>query len=457
MFNRSRRWHLCRVPDGKAIEPPTFAEAFRFWLKLGFISFGGPTGQIAIMHTELVEKRRWISERRFLHALNYCMLLPGPEATQLATYIGWLLHRTAGGIVAGTLFVLPSVFILWALSYVYVTFGKVAWINSIFYGLKPAVVAIVAAAMIQIGRRALRNEVMWTIAGLAFVMLFWFHVPFPLIVLGAAAVGLIGGKFKPDKFRLPASPAKSASPLKGRESEDAIIGDDTESPAHTQPSVSRAIRVLVVCLALWWAPVIGSGIWLGWNHTVPREGIFFSKAAMVTFGGAYAVLPYVSQQAVQNHGWLDAGQMLDGLGLAETTPGPLIMVLQFVGFLGGWQHPGNLSPLAAATLGALITTWATFVPCFLWIFLGAPHIEQLREQKRLTAAMTTVTAAVVGVIMNLAVWFGIHVLWVEGRGVDWFALVVSLIAFGGMLRWKWNIVLVVAGAGLAGLIHHAVR
>ena len=440
------------MPGEKPIAHPTFAEAFRFWLKLGFISFGGPTGQIAIMHTELVEKKKWISETRFLHALNYCMLLPGPEATQLAAYVGWLLHKTWGGIVAGVLFVLPSAFILWGLSYVYVTFGHVTWINSVFYGLKPAVLAIVVSAVIRIGRRALRNEVMWSIAGLAFVAIYFLRIPFPLIILSAAIFGLVGKRFWPAKFSLETKHGSSAK-------QESVLSDDAESPAHTRPSLARAIRVLAVCLLLWWLPVFALGSWLRWEHTLPQEGLFFSKAAMVTFGGAYAVLPYVSQQAVEHQHWLNAGQMLDGLGLAETTPGPLIMVLQFVGFLGGWQHPGNLSPLLAATLGACITTWTTFVPCFLWIFLGAPYIEQMRGNARLTAALSSVTAAVVGVVLNLAVWFGIQVLFphaTPGGEVNWFAVIVSAVAFGGMVRWKWDILPVVFGAGVLGVIYRSI-
>jgi chromate transporter len=443
-------------PEVKQSTPvhPTFAEAFRFWLKLGFISFGGPTGQIAIMHAELVEKKRWISETRFLHALNYCMLLPGPEATQLATYVGWLLHKTWGGIAAGALFVLPSAFILWGLSYVYVTFGHVPWITAVFYGLKPAVLAIVASAVIRIGKRALRNNVMWGIAALAFISIFYLKVPFPIIILAAALIGLIGKRFRPALFSLDLKhgPRHAKNP-------DTVLSDEAESPAHTKPTLARAIRVLTVCLLLWWTTVFLLGAWLGWNHTLPREGIFFSKAAMVTFGGAYAVLPYVSQQAVQQQHWLGAGQMLDGLGMAETTPGPLIMVLQFVGFLGAWQHPGGLSPLLAATLGACITTWTTFLPCFLWIFLGAPHIEQLRGNAKLTAALSAVTAAVVGVVLNLAVWFGIQVLFPQagqGRTVNWFAIVVSVVAFVGIIRWKWDVIPVVIGAGILGILYQVV-
>jgi chromate transporter len=419
---------------------PSFAEAFRFWLKLGFISFGGPSGQIAMMHAELVEKKRWIDNSRFLHALNFCMLLPGPEAQQLAIYIGWLWHKTRGGIVAGALFVIPSIFILWALSYVYVAYGHVPSIAAIFYGLKPAVLAIVAAAVIRIGRKALKNFVMWTIAAAAFVAIYFFHVPFPVIVVAAAVIGLLGGKTLPQYFR--SENARSVDVAPTGKAADLV-----------KPSVRRTLKVSLIWIVVWATPLTLAGIFLGTDHSIFREGIFFSKAAVVTFGGAYAVLPYVSQQAVEHYHWLTAPQMLDGLGLAETTPGPLIMVLQFVGFLGAWNQPGHLPPLLAATLGALITTWTTFVPCFLWIFLGAPYIEKLRGNESLTSALSTVTAAVVGVILNLAVWFGLHVIFPRSGNVDWFAVVVCAVAFIGMLRWKWNIVPVVLGSALLGLIY----
>jgi chromate transporter len=422
---------------------PTFREALRFWLKLGFISFGGPTGQIAIMHTELVEKKKWIGEQRFLHALNYCMLLPGPEATQLATYCGWLLHRTWGGIAAGVLFVLPSAFLLWGLSWVYAAYGHVPWIAAVFYGLKPAVTAIVAAAVIRIGGRALKSGAMWGVAVAAFAAIYFLRVPFPVIVGGAALVGLAGGRLFPGQFLAAAGHGATQS--------GTVIDDAQESPAHTRPSWSRAGRVLGVCLALWWAPVLVAGLWQGWDGTLAREGFFFSKAAMVTFGGAYAVLPYVGQQAVEHYGWLGAPQMLDGLGLAETTPGPLIMVVQFVGFLGGWHQPGTLSPLGAATLGALITTWTTFVPCFLWIFLGAPHIEQLRGNVRLGSSLTAVTASVVGVVLNLAVWFGLHVFFPAAGRADWFAVAVSAAAFVAIVRFKAGVIPVVLASGVVGL------
>jgi chromate transporter len=435
----------------ETVEHPTFGEAFRFWLKLGFISFGGPAGQIAIMQTELVERRRWISQSRFLHALNFCMLLPGPEAQQLAIYIGWLLHKTWGGIVAGALFVIPSVFVLWGLSFVYAAYGNLPWIAAIFYGLKPAVFAIVAFAVLRIGRKALRNPVMWAIAAASFVGVFFLKVPFPVIILGAGLLGFTGGKLSPTIF----SGGEGQATNKGGE-ESSVLDDEGATPEHARPSLSRAIRVCLIWGLLWWSPIVAVGFWRGWDHTLFQEGLFFAKAAMVTFGGAYAVLPYVAQQAVEHYHWLTQGQMMDGLGLAETTPGPLIMVLQFVGFMGGWSRPMGFSPLLTATLGAFITTWATFVPCFLWIFLGGPHIEQLRGNKTIGSTLSTVTAAVVGVILNLAVWFGLHVLFPEGKTIDWFALTVGLIAFFGMLKLKWNVIPVVLGSGAAGLIYQLI-
>jgi chromate transporter len=411
--------------------PPTFREALRFWLKLGFISFGGPTGQIAIMHTELVDRKKWIDEDRFLHALNFCMLLPGPEATQLATYCGWLLHGTRGGIVAGVLFVLPGAVVLWALSWIYAAHGNVPWIAAIFYGLKPAVTAIVAAAVIRIGQRALKGAAMWAIAAAAFVGIFFFRVPFPAVIAGAAAIGLMGSKWSGQGVIAPGA-------------------------LRTTGSTFKAAAALFV---LWWVPVIVAGLGQGWDGVLAREGLFFSKAAMVTFGGAYAVLPYVGQEAVENYHWLTAAQMLDGLGLAETTPGPLIMVVQFVGFLGGWNQPGALSPLAMATLGAAITTWATFVPCYLWIFLGAPYIERLRGNAKLSGALSAVTAAVVGVVLNLAVWFALQVFFPGGgkefTRIDWFAVVVCAVAFVAMQRFKIGVVAVVAASGVLGLVRYS--
>ena len=437
------------------IQGPTFREALRFWLKLGFISFGGPTGQIAIMHAELVEKKKWIGEERFLHALNYCMLLPGPEATQLATYCGWLLHRTWGGIAAGVLFVLPSAAMLWALSLVYVRYGAVPEIAAVFHGLKPAVTAIVVAAVIRIGKRALKSGAMWGVAAAAFTALFFLKVAFPWVVVGAALTGWAGGKWWPEKF--------SAGVGHGAVASGTVIDDAQESAPHTRPSWARAAKVVAVCGTLWCAPVIAAGLWQGWDGVLVREGIFFSKAATVTFGGAYAVLPYVGQQAVETQHWLTAPQMLDGLGLAETTPGPLIMVVQFVGFLGGWNQHGGSGALAMATLGAAITTWTTFVPCFLWIFLGAPHIEQLRGNARLGSALTAVTAAVVGVVLNLAVWFGRSVFWPHGGAatagaaggagaVDWFAVALCAVALLALVRWRSGVIAVVVASGAAGWV-----
>ena len=424
---------------------PSFGEAFRFWLKLGFISFGGPTGQIAIMQTELVEKKKWISQSRFLHALNFCMLLPGPEAIQLAIYIGWLLHKIWGGVVAGALFVIPSIFVLWTLSYIYAAFGNLPWIAAIFYGLKPAVTAIVLVAVIRIGRKALKNEVMWVLAALAFVAIYFFKLPFPAIVLGAGAVGFVGGIFWKSKFE--------TSSRHDADTTLSVISDEQESPPHTRPNFARAVRASIVCLTLWLAPTIVAGMLRGWDSTLFKEGLFFSKAAVVTFGGAYAVLPYVAQQALFHYGWLKPGQMMDGLGLAETTPGPLIMVLQFVGFIGAWQHPEGLPPLMAATLGALLTTWATFTPCFLWIFVGGPHIEQLRGNEKLTSALSTITAAIVGVILNLAVWFALHVFFPSVGVIDWFAIVLCAAAFFAMFRYKIDIIPVVLASAVLGLIY----
>ncbi|MCB1229968.1 MAG: chromate efflux transporter [Verrucomicrobiae bacterium] len=414
---------------------PTFREALRFWLKLGWISFGGPAGQIAIMHTELVDRKRWISNDRFLHALNFCMLLPGPEAQQLATYCGWLLHRTRGGIVAGVLFVLPSVFVLWALSYIYLAFGNLGPVEAAFVGLKPVVLAIVIGAVVRIGKKALHGMAKWGLAALAFVAIFFLKLPFPLIIISAGLLGWFGARREWRGFAIP----KTRS-------------DASEDPGRTRRSDGKRIAIVLLAgLLLWWAPVGVASRVLGPDHTVTREGVFFSKAAMVTFGGAYAVLPYVAQKAVEEHQWLAAEQMLDGLGLAETTPGPLIMVVQFVGFVGAWQHPGGLDSLVAGTLGALMTTWVTFVPCFLWIFLGAPFIERLHGHAGLTGALSAITAAVVGVILNLAIWFGFHVLFPASQP-DWFGILLCALALFVALRWKIEVLWLVAAGCLAGLM-----
>jgi len=425
--------------DGSQPQMPTFAQALRYWLKLGFISFGGPAGQIAIMHKELVEKRRWISDAHFLHALNFCMLLPGPEAQQLATYLGWRLHGAKGGIAAGALFVLPSVFILFGLSWLYMAGGHLPWLAAIFHGLLAAVIAVVAEAVLRIGKKALKTPALWCLATASFTAIYFFHVSFVLIILVAALIGFFG-----PRHQFPAGKAHG----------EAKATDAIELPPAPQASWPRSLGITVLCLTLWWLPVFGIAAWLGWSSTQAQQGLFFSKAALVTFGGAYAVLPYVAQQAVETHGWLSHPQMMSGLALAETTPGPLIMVLQFVGFVGGWQHPGVLSPLAGATLGAAITTWVTFLPCFLFVFLGAPHIEKLGEQPKLSAALTAITAAVVGVILNLGVKFATHALCPAGSGFDVFIATLAVAAFIAMQRFKVGLMPVIGACAVAGLLQH---
>jgi chromate transporter len=392
----------------------SFYEAVRVWTRIAALSFGGPAGQIAVMHRVLVEEKRWIGENRFLHALNYCMLLPGPEAQQLAVYIGWLLHKTKGGLVAGILFVLPGAIAIMALSLVYVTFGNVGLVQAVFFGLKAAVLAIVLEAVVRIGRRALKNKVMWGIAAIAFIAIFFLHVPFPVIVLGAGILGFIGGHAGLQVFLVAGGHGASH----GKAVPDAETALGTEVPAHARPSLGWSLKISAIFLVLWLGPILGLFLVLGGGSVFTDIAVFFSKMAVVTFGGAYAVLAYVAQQAVDTYHWLKPGEMLDGLGMAETTPGPLIMVTQFVGFMGAFRAPGALDPLVAGALGGLLTTWVTFVPCFLWIFLGAPYIEALRGNKTLSAALATITAAVVGVILNLAVWFALHVLFREVEEVS---------------------------------------
>jgi chromate transporter len=438
-----------RHASGSDLAPvkfPSFLEALRVWIKIGLLSFGGPAGQIALMHREIVEKRRWISDARFLHALNYCMLLPGPEAQQLSIYIGWLLHRVWGGIAAGALFVIPGAALLLMISYVYVAYGDLPVINAIFYGLKPAVIAIVAAAVLRIARKALRNPVLWAISAAAFIAIFFFAVPFPFIVIGAGIAGLAGGKFFPGIFAILSAPG----PAGRTESHQAAVSDATVIQAM---SLGKTAFVAAACLLAWFVPLLLLWLQLGRSHALVQEGLFFSKAAVVTFGGAYAVLPYVAQQAVENHQWLTTAQMMDGLGLAETTPGPLILVLQFVGFVGGWRQPGELTPLVAAVLGAFITSWVTFTPGFLFIFAGAPHIDNLRGNIWLNSALSAITAAVAGVVLNLAVWFTLSVLLPPEGGIDWFSALISLAAFAGLMKWKWDVVPVIAGCGLLGLLY----
>ena len=444
---------------------PTLAQAARIWARIGLLSFGGPAGQIALMHRILVEENRWLGERRFLHALNYCMLLPGPEAMQLAVYIGWLMHRTLGGIIAGLLFVVPGMVAIMALSWIYAIWGDTGALEGLFFGLKAAVLAIVVQAVIRIGSRALRNRVMIGIAAASFVAIFAFGVPFPVIVLGAALAGFLGAQAGLAAFRGGGGHgAAGGAPVADG---DTLLGDGT--PDHTRVSAGWAARISAVFLGLWLLPVAALFLALGPKDVFAQIAGFFSVMAVVTFGGAYAVLAYVAQQAVETYGWLAPGEMLDGLGMAETTPGPLIMVTQFVGFMGALREAGGLPPLLAGTLGGLLTTWVTFLPCFLWIFLGAPFIERLRDNHALTAALTAVTAAVVGVILNLALWFGLHVLFdrlrpVAAMGLDldlpvWrtldpAALVLILAAMIAVFRLRAGTVPVLAGCALAGLALH---
>jgi chromate transporter len=429
----------------------SFAEAFRFWVKLGFISFGGPAGQIAIMHTELVERRRWIGEERFLHALNYCMLLPGPEATQLAVYIGWLLHRTPGGVVAGAFFVIPSIFVLLALSYVYAAYGHVSAVVGVLSGFKPVVVAIVVEAMLKIGGRALRRRAHYAIAVAAFVAIYFVHVPFPLIVLAAGVVGLVGVRVWPETFG-PQTKAPAARAAAKDDGPPPVLGDHDPSPSHTLPSRARALRLVAVGLALWALPLLAITLWRGWASLHAAEYRFFSQAAYVTFGGAYAVLAYVTQATTGPGGWITPAEAVDGLALAETTPGPLIMVLQFIGFTAAWNHPEGLSPTASGVVGALLATYATFLPCFFYIFIGGPYIEVLRGNKRVLGALTGVTAAIVGVVLNLAVVFGAAVIWPHGLigGTNWLALAMSAAAFVALYRFKIDVLWVVLAGGLVG-------
>ncbi|HEV2574418.1 MAG TPA: chromate efflux transporter [Beijerinckiaceae bacterium] len=447
----------------------SMSEAFWVWLRIAALSFGGPAGQIAVMHRILVEEKRWISESRFLHALNYCMLLPGPEAQQLATYIGWLMHRTLGGIVAGGLFIVPGVISIMALSYIYALFGNVSLIAAFFFGLKAAVLAIVIQAVVHVGKRAPKNRTMQILAAAAFIGIFFFAAPFPIIVLTAGIIGFLGGRLNFADF----SGGTDHGTAKDQADDDSLLGE--ELPEHARPRMQETLKVTSVWLLLWLIPVAWLLATLGPDNVFSQIAIFFSKMAMVTFGGAYAVLAYVAQQAVENYGWLKPGEMLDGLGMAETTPGPLVMVLQFVGFMGAYRAPGNLPPLLAATLGGLLATWVTFIPCFLWIFLGAPFIERLRGNKALAGALSAITAAVVGVILNLAIWFAIHSIFHATVPVQWlafsfdapaltsidpWALVLSVAAAFAIFRLNAGMLTTLAicslasiGLHLAGLIH----
>jgi len=448
--------------DATTLDPHvTFSEALKVWTKIGFISFGGPAGQIALMHRLLVEEKRWISEERFLHALNYCMLLPGPEAQQLAIYIGWLLHRTVGGIAAGTLFVVPGAIFIMTMSALYARFSTVPLVQSLFFGAKAAVLVVVIEAVMRIGKRALKNQLLYAFAGIAFIAIFFFNMPFPFVILLAAIAGLAGAKFAPDKFNV--ATTAGADEANGTYAVDVM----TANSHHTKTSSSRIFKLLAVGLSLWFTPLLILTMIRGGDSLFVQEGLFFSKLAIVTFGGAYAVLSYMAQEAVGHYSWVTPNQMMDGLGLAETTPGPLILVVQYVAFMGAYQNPGNLDPMLAGVLGALLTLWVTFVPCFLWIFLGAPYIEKLRKNKNLNAALTGITAAVVGVILNLAVWFAMHVSFGTVHELnmpigkvslpEWSTLrvdsvLLSLGAAIAMLHFKVRMIPALFTCGLAGII-----
>ncbi len=437
-----------------------FSEAFRVWLRVALLSFGGPAGQIAVMHRILVEEKNWISESRFLHALNYCMLLPGPEAQQLATYIGWLLHRTAGGIMAGGLFILPGIIAIMGLSYIYAAYGNVGLIEALFFGLKAAVLAIVIQALFRIGKRALRNRIMIALAAIAFVAIFFFAVPFPIIIIAAGVIGYVGAKSGRPEFSAVAHGGGGNTAAI-----DSMLGES--APDHVRPTIPRALAVGAFWLLMWLVPVAAILIGLGQANVFSQIALFFSKMAMVTFGGAYAVLAYVAQQAVEHYHWLGPREMLDGLGMAETTPGPLIMVLQFVGFMAAFRDPGTLSPMLAGTLGGLLATWVTFTPCFLWIFLGAPYIETLRGNKGLAGALGAITAAVVGVILNLSIWFALHTVFRQTTPVrsfglsfdlpvwsslDWPALLLAVAAAIAIFRFNMGMLTVLGGSCAAGVL-----
>tara|TARA_B100000953_G_scaffold200050_1_gene164866 strand:- start:206 stop:1612 length:1407 start_codon:yes stop_codon:yes gene_type:complete len=443
----------------------SFREAVKVWTRVAALSFGGPAGQIAVMHRILVEEKRWVGENRFLHALNYCMLLPGPEAMQLATYIGWLLHGVRGGLVAGCLFVLPGFIAILALSILYASFQDLSWVQAVFFGIKAAVLAIVIEALLRIGKRALKTWPMYAIAAAAFVAIFAFKVPFPLIIAAAALVGFLGGRFDPARFLV--IKGHDVSDEDGAETTDALI--HAGSPQNARPSWGGLIRTALTWLGLWAAPILALIAIVGPDHVFTELAIFFSKLAVVTFGGAYAVLAYMAQEAVQTHGWLAPGEMLDGLGMAETTPGPLIQVVQFVGYMGGFREAGGLSPLLSGIVASIIVTWVTFVPCFLWIFLGAPFIEKLRGAKLLTAALSAVTAAVVGVILNLAIWFALHVAFAQlfryqGYGtnlllpdlasIDIASVLIAAAALIAMLRFKVGMLIVLAASALVGAAYY---
>jgi chromate transporter len=438
-------------PNEEAPTMPTLKEAFWYWLKLGFISFGGPAGQISIMHHDLVEKKRWISEKRFLHALNYCMVLPGPEAQQLATYIGWLLHRTWGGLIAGCLFVLPSLFILIALTYIYLRFGNQPKVAGVLYGIKPAVVVIVLFAAYRIGSRALKNKWLWLISLAAFLAIVLFGLPFPLILLLAALIGFVGSKYSPATFS-----AGGCHQASDKSYGKAVIDDNTPTPEHAKFNLLHLVKVLAVGTALWLLAMGLLMLMYGWQASLTQMGWFFTKAALLTFGGAYAVLPYVYQGAVDHYHWLTATQMIDGLALGETTPGPLIMVVAFVGFVGGWtQHVFGVDNLLLSGLvAASVVTFFTFLPSFLFIFMGAPLIENTQNNLKFTAPLTAITAAVVGVILSLALFFAMHVFMPNqsALNIDWLAVVLAIVAFIALFRFKLSIIKLILSYAVLGLV-----
>ena len=430
--------------------PVSMATAFWFWLKLGFISFGGPAGQIAILHQELVERRRWLSERRFLHALNYCMVLPGPEAQQLVTYIGWLMHKRWGGVVAGALFVLPSLVILIALSWVYIAWGDLPWVAGLFFGIKPAVTAIVVQAAHRIGSRALKNHVLWAIAAASFVAIFALDAPFPLIVGMAAVVGYMGGRVSPDSFQAGGGHGASQASYG-----PALIDDHTPPPAHAHFSFAGLTHVLLAGALLWVVPMGMLCAVFGWTHSFTQMGWLFTKAALLTFGGAYAVLPYVYQGAVSQFGWVTPTQMMDGLALGETTPGPLIMVVAFVAFIGGYVKAllGPESLFVAGALAACLVTWFTFLPSFIFILAGGPLVESTHRNLTFTAPLTAITAAVVGVVLNLALFFGYHLLWPEGfdSALDVRSALIAVAAAVALFTYKRSVMEVIGLCALVGL------
>jgi len=432
-------------------ESVSFWQAFMFWLKLGFISFGGPAGQISLMHEELVVRRKWLSEKRFLHALNYCMVLPGPEAQQLATYIGWLMHKTRGGVAAGVLFVLPSLFLLMGLSWLYIAYGQVTWVAGLFYGIKPAVAAIVLQAAYRIGSRVLHNNLLWTIATASFMAIFALNVPFPVIVLAAAIIGFVGGRLSPTSLRMGGGHAAVVV-----STVNALIGDDTPTPSHAVFTWKRLWQVLLAATVLWLVPMGLLMLQFGWDHTLTQMSWFFTKAALLTFGGAYAVLPYVFQGAVEQFGWVTATQMMDGLALGETTPGPLIMVVAFVGFVGAYAQAllGPESLFLAGALAATLVTWFTFLPSFIFILAGGPFVESTQNDLKFTAPLTAITAAVVGVILNLALFFGYHTVWPQGFGapLDITSALIALAAAIALLKYKLNVMQVIAVCGLLGVL-----